>query len=339
METVSGYFMTIKTTAYGDISIIDGDADLITRFLHLYGEWGYAETLVACTLARDDEVLWDIGAHLGTFSLGMSKLAKLGRVLAIDISEQLAEHLQLNLTNNLNIPFDCIQAGVSSHIGFGSLYLRDPANRGAAQFMFSEGDTAKISSPIPATTLKALRDQFGDYGFLKLDIEGMEVEAIAGDEDYIRGCKPIIWAECNEDRRSYALLDRLLSLGYIPRYVAFPSIRSDNFRGNHEMVYPMAYEAALVGASPDRLNRLSVDAVTDPCIVRTINNHDDLRQALWDTPRWARQEWVDLSKPELIARIGRMVRGECARITRACRSSILDNPRTMRVPLRLMRCC
>jgi FkbM family methyltransferase len=300
--------MPFIVTNYGLLSVINGASDLITVSLNNYGEWAYAENLVAGTLVDQGIVLWDVGAHLGTFALGVAKIAQLGSVVAIEANQELAESLQANLARNINVPFERVLAGVSARSGFGVIQSVDPSNRGAARFVLSAENEPTDVSAIPAKTLKELRLSYGDYDFLKLDIEGMEVDAIQGDVEFIQRHKPVIWAECNEDRKSLVLLELMLSLGYSLRYVAFPAIRSDNFHGNHELLFPMAYEAALVGATPERLEKLSTAAVADPCIVRIINNKDDLRQALWDTPRWARREWVDLSRPELVARIGRLER-------------------------------
>ena len=294
-------------TIYGNLSLVTSDCeDLIAKCLRFYGEWGYAEAIVASTLSINGDVCWDVGAHLGTFALGVAKNSQISRFVAIEANPEMGKSLQMNLTNNINVHFEIIVSGVSAHSGFGVIQLVDTFNRGASQFVLSEDDVSSDALAIPARTLNDLRTEYGDYDFLKLDIEGMEVDAIQGDAEFIQQRKPVIWAECNEDPQSFILLELMLSLGYSLRYVAFPAIRSDNFCGNHEMLFPMAYEAALVGAAPERLERLSTSAVSDPCIVRIINNRDDLRQALWDTPRWARPEWIDLSRPELIARIGRL---------------------------------
>jgi FkbM family methyltransferase len=298
-------------TIYGMISVSDyDDSDLISACLSTYGEWGYAETLVASTLVNNSDTIWDIGAHLGTFSLGLAMNAQVGQVLAVDANPEITGYLETNLLNNLNVNFSTFLAGVSFFSGYGSLYLADTSNHGAARFILKSSSEEQSSDCISSITLQELRSRYGNYDFLKLDIEGMEVSAIQGDADYINKRKPVIWAECNEDKQSFILLDKLIELGYAPLYVAFPVIRSEKRQTPRQVIHPMAYEAALVCGSPERLKKLTTSAISDPCIVRKVSTHNDLRQALWDTPRWARQEWVDLSKPELVARIGHLERGD-----------------------------
>jgi FkbM family methyltransferase len=298
-------------TIYGQLSIPpDTDEDLICRFLGAYGEWGYAEALIASSLVQPGDVLWDIGAYLGTFSLGVSKNKTLGGVLAVEANPLLAEALHANLENNLYQPFRHLTAAVASLPGVGTVITSAQANLGSSLFHMSMSAESARGPRIDGITLNALRAKYGSYDFLKLDIEGMEFDALQGDVEFIRENKPVIWAECNQTYQSLVLLDIMFELGYEPIYVAFPAIRSDNFLKNREFIFAMSYEAVLVCANRHRTPRLSTAAVVDPCIVRLINRRQDLVQALWDTPRWSTQDWAGLSKPELVARIGRNFRSE-----------------------------
>lgn len=302
----------MKTTdsIYGDFALPPFEEDLIAKCLVAYGEWAYAEVLIASTLLQDGDALWDIGAYVGTFALGIAKNRPLSRVLAVDANSEVVQALERNLSNNLDFPFVKLNAGVSLQSGKGVLRHEDESNQGNSIFHLLSDKEAFLGIAVPAVTLKELRLKHGSYDFLKLDIEGMEVDALRGDEGFIKQNKPVIWAECNEDPQSLQLLEVMLSFGYNPVYVAFPAIRTDNFKGNPELFFPMAYEAALVGAVPERLEAFSTAEVTDACIVRPINSKEDLLQALWDTPRWAQEDWVKLSRPELIACIGRLERRE-----------------------------
>lgn len=296
---------------YGFISVPKyGKPDLIVSCLSEYGEWGYVEALIASTLVESGDLVWDIGAHLGTFSLGLAMNAQLGKLLAVDANPEIIDNLDENLTRNLNCNFSKVLAGVSSLLGQGTVQLVDQENHGGAQFVFSNDNIPSSKNYTPSITLKNLRAQYGNYDFLKLDIEGMEFDALQGDEEYITDFKPVIWAECNENNQIFELFDYLIKLGYSPLYVAFPVIRGEKYKNKPQIVSPMAYEAALVCASPQRLNKLSTSAIKDPCIVRKVSTNNELRRALWDTPRWAYQEWVELSQPELVARIGHLERGD-----------------------------
>ena len=155
-----------------------------------------------------------------------------------------------------------------------------------------------------------LRTEHGDYDVLKLDTEGMEADALRGDIQYLRSRKPIIWAECNENTASLDLFSVMRQLGYEPLYIAFPVIRRANYNKCAERLFPFAYEAALLAAPAERLPAFTTAATEEECIVRRVVSAADMRRALWDTPRWALSEWAEMTQPELIARLGRLNRGE-----------------------------
>lgn len=302
-----------KPSIYGEIDMPDWTEDLICRSLREYGEWAYVEhSLFAMLIAKGDRV-WDGGAFLGTFGLGAAQnAAAAGRspsfLLAVEPSPDLAGHLSGNVARNA----PCGAAVETCAIGATEGRLRAKSqpngNHGATAFVPEASDGEGPS--VACRSLSHLRRQHGDYDCLKLDIEGMELDALRGDFQYIKTHRPVMWIECNESAESLEVLGALKALDYDPLYVAFPAMRKDNFHGNPNMIYPMAYEAALVAAPPERLALLNLDAWQGTVIVRPVRTDRDLRQAMWATPRWSMPEWVEMSKPELIALLGRGMRGE-----------------------------
>jgi len=189
---------------------------------------------------------------------------------------------------------------------------KGPASNTMDQAPHSDAEGSGAPVQVEGFPLWRLRALHGDYECMKLDIEGMEFEALKSDFDYIRDKKPVIWAECNESPASLKVLEAMLALGYYPVYVAFPAFRSDNFNRNPDQIYPMAYEAALVAAPPDRLADFDPVAAAPgyEIIVHHVQNEWDLRKALWATPRWAMADWAKMKRSELIAIMGRQARGE-----------------------------
>lgn len=299
---------TILDTLYGPLSVPDWPGDLIVRSLRQLGEWCAAETMLASALLEPGETLYDAGAFLGTFSLGIAMSGAPAHVVAIEANAALVTAL----THNLGLlpgTATLVSCGLAQRSGWLVPDTEDPQNHGATAYHFSaeqSGDAATI----PTQTLSQLRKSHGDYDFLKLDLEGMELDALRGDFPYLKERKPVIWAECNESPDSLRLLSALKWMNYDVLYVAFPAFRTANFRGATDLIYPMAYEAALVAGPADRLQRLAESAATrvpgEDIICRPITTAFDLRRALFDTPRWTRKEWTLLSRAELIARLGRM---------------------------------
>ena len=305
--------LTLDTldTLYGLLSVPDWQDDLIVRSLRLLGEWCAAEAILAADLLDPGEALWDAGAFLGTFSLGVAAQTAPARVVAIEANPEVAEALARNLAL-LPCSANLVSSGLSARPGWLVPTSADSNNHGATAYHHT--DQPPDSGPaIRCRTLPDLRREFGDYDLLKLDLEGMELDALRGDFPYLKDRKPMIWAECNENHDSLHLLSALKWLEYDVLYVAFPAFRADNFRGATNLIYPMAYEAALVAGPAERLQRLAGRATSlvpgADIMCRPIATAYDLRRALFDTPRWSRADWAGMSRAELIARLGRCNNG------------------------------
>jgi len=296
-------------TLYGPLRAPNWPDDLIIRSLQQCGEWCEVETALLAPLVDHGETLWDVGAFLGTFSLGLSRHVELGHILAIDANPEVFHCLEHNLAHNFTGPDKATAIALSAGVGSQAGWIEpqadsDQANHGARSYTSTEEHDKP--SATQCFRLRDLRAQYGDYDILKLDIEGMEEDALRGDLDYLKTRKPVIWAECNESLTSLKLLSVLKWLGYEPVYLAFPAFRRANFNSSDELIYPMAYEAALLAAPQDRLARLSKTFEGEDIICRPVRDRLELRRALFDTPRWCKPEWLGMNRAELIARLGRI---------------------------------
>jgi FkbM family methyltransferase len=297
----------LNDTLYGPMDMPNWPDDLIVQTIRDYGEWGAVEAALFARLLPENAILWDCGAFLGSFTLGVARQSKLSSALAIEANPELAPFLESNLTRLSPYPATAISGGIGAHRGTLRLLPQDKIaqNRGSQTYDFEETEPSGPGT-IPCHTLKDLRALHGDYTALKLDVEGMEVDIIKGDYMYVKDRQPILWVECNENRGSLQILSAMKSLGYDPVYIAFPAFRKDNHLGNPDLQYPYAYEAALFAAPRYVLE--SIDWTHEAfagTILRPVSTIFDLRKALFDTPRWGRQDWENLSHIELVARLTR----------------------------------
>ena len=184
----------------------------------------------------------DIGANVGSFTVPFArKVGDSGKVLAFEPQSMLANMLGANAVINL-MPRIFVQPyAVGDVEGFVQLdsidYFSKDSNFGAYSFKNGPIDSSRAER-IPQKTLDSM---FGANdpcpNFIKMDIEGMEYEAMLGAKHMIKRCKPAMIFENNNIRVSELLLPFLLELDYDLYWTIDPIFESGNFFGNAENVF------------------------------------------------------------------------------------------------------
>jgi len=152
----------------------------------LFHEGPYGST--QCHLKSGDVVL-DVGANMGVFSILASKIAKM--VIAFEPLESarslLQDNIRLNEAGNITV----IPAAVSN--ASGSAALQNPGGIGTARFasLADEGGSTP-SAIVPVTTVDETVTSLGlsSVDFMKMDIEGAEPLALQGAAETISRFKP-----------------------------------------------------------------------------------------------------------------------------------------------------
>ena len=153
-----------------------------------------------------NKIALDIGANIGTHSVILSKYYK--KVFAFEplFYKLLEKNIQLNNINNVDVlPF-----GLSDKKG-KSLIKRDNINAGASHIDSENGNVTINLNRLDNLLFK------NPIGFMKIDVEGHEIEVINGAKETILKNKPIIIIEI-KNNDSYYLLE---SLGYSLKRIMF----------------------------------------------------------------------------------------------------------------------
>lgn len=296
-------------TRYGAFRIPTAEDDLIGRFLAHYGEWAWDEVSFVASIVPENARILDIGACFGTFGLGISLLRKISHVCFVDANPAVIPFLTHNVTSNARISHT-IRENLIGRAGIKVAAAHsDPGNIGATSF--TPDASVQISQPtVPAIKeLSDLWQEEGPFDLIKIDAEGMELSILDSHARLLSQGQVTLWLECNEDAQSLALCERLLSWDLKVFYFAFPSHNPDNFRHAATPIFPLAYEAGLL-AAPRRQPVLDEKLRAHHCILRAISSVADLREALWETPRWGMPEWEGRDVPAIAARAGHSMRGE-----------------------------
>jgi FkbM family methyltransferase len=154
----------------------------------------------------DGVVALDCGANIGVHSVEWAReMYGWGRVHAFEAQEPIYYALCGNLVLNNCLNADAKHLAVGAESGtirvpkldyhkpgsFGSLELR---LREGTEYVGQDVDyTEEAGTPVPLVTIDSMG--FERVDFLKIDVEGMELEVLSGAKHTIETCKPIVFLE------------------------------------------------------------------------------------------------------------------------------------------------
>lgn len=226
-------YMVMKTCRHGTLLFNQQDT-FVGRSLDLYGEWCEAEIGLLAQVLKPGDVVLDVGANIGCHTVPFAKLVgESGRVVAFEpqrlVFQNLCANLALNALRNV-VTYD---AGVGKDAGWMHLPVFDPRQ----QFNFAAiSMTGHESGPL-TRVLKIDDLKFARCNLIKVDVEGMEVDVLAGAAKTIEQLRPALFVENNTLDRSRPLMEMLQSLNYVPWWHIRSYFNPNNFFGNPENVF------------------------------------------------------------------------------------------------------
>ena len=153
----------------------------------------------------------DGGANIGAFTVDWSKgMAYYGQIIAIEPQERIFYALAGNVTLNNCINAVCIHAAISDTNGVIDMPVPNyeaPGNFGGVSYLNAHngsGQNIKDTAPVRCLTIDSL--DLARCDFIKFDLEGMEMKALAGAEETIRACNPVLFVE-----HHYSGMDNIMS--------------------------------------------------------------------------------------------------------------------------------
>ena len=177
--------------------------DLIQRSIYFYGYYEPHFSRFLMKVLKGGETFIDCGANIGQFSLIASRcVGSSGKVIAIEPEQhnldQLKTNLRLNQADNVSV----IQAALGNRSGSVDFFLRSEengfTNRGVHS-LHPHGDwlqPQKITVPMKRLDDVLLGERRVDW--IKMDIEGAELDALQGAEQSLEQFSPTVFFEANE---------------------------------------------------------------------------------------------------------------------------------------------
>jgi FkbM family methyltransferase len=206
------YGIEVVKSTWGTMFINRADK-YIGASIRATGAWAMHEIELLRSLDLRGLTVVDAGANIGSHTLAFSRfVGPHGRVYAFEPQRLVYQLLAANLAANGITNVYSFQKGLASRPGtmrvappheadnFGAVRL----HAGAAAVM--PGETAEVVT-VDSLKLDACH-------LIKMDIEGMELDALAGAADTVRRCRPVLYLENHPGENRFKLIEFVESLGY-----------------------------------------------------------------------------------------------------------------------------
>jgi FkbM family methyltransferase len=227
---------------FNELAVCADGVMLFNRFdtfvgasLRKYGEWSAAELDVFRQILQPGQVVVEVGANIGAHTVALSRIVgPTGGVLAFEPQRLLFQALCANLALNSRANVAARQEAVGAKVGdmlVPVLPPDQPNNFGALTLGMDYGH----GEPVRVITLDSM--QLKACRLIKIDVEGMEVEALRGAVETIRRHRPALYLENERDEHSRALIAMVQSFGYRLFWHAPLLFRRDNFAGDQENIF------------------------------------------------------------------------------------------------------
>jgi FkbM family methyltransferase len=233
---------------YGSMFALPSD-NVISKSLRVYGEWAEHELSILRPFISAGSIVIDVGANIGTHTLPFSRWVRSGRVIAIEAQPAICEVLRLNCRQNGCSNVSVVNAICSDRRGnaefeadytdennFGGVsFAAAPPDARLAVFRWLDRFRHRHATSIPVIPLDDLcRAQ---VALIKLDIEGMELDALRGAHQLIARHQPVIFFEQNSTARLHETHDYLTGAGYRLFWLETQPFNRSNFRREDDNIW------------------------------------------------------------------------------------------------------
>lgn len=187
----------------------------------LYGGWEKYSQKLWVKLCRDAEVIVDIGANDGMYSLAARAVNKNAKIIAAEPLDFVLERLKQNFAANNADDIELLEIAFSDYTGEAEMFVPVDAD----YIRSATVNTNLLDRPPEAIrSEKIVVERFDEYfkrrgldrlDLVKMDVESHEPEVLEGFGELIGKCKPTILAEVSYERVPDLLNEILEPHGYL----------------------------------------------------------------------------------------------------------------------------
>lgn len=176
--------------------------------IYLYGEHDERyETRLVRDLVEPGSACWDIGANIGFYTCLLARLVGPGgRVTAFEPAAATRAGLESNVALNRFENVRVLPCALGAAEGMARIhYARAALFEGTATL--GEGGGKAGSEEVAVTTIDRLVARLGPPQFLKIDVEGLQLEVWRGGREFFSSHAPLVLAEVRDSEDPQVLRD------------------------------------------------------------------------------------------------------------------------------------
>jgi FkbM family methyltransferase len=231
-RTADTAMLAIRRCRHGTMMYLRQDK-YVGRSFTEYGEYSEGEVDVFRQCLGPGDVALDIGANFGSHTLPLARLVgPSGRVFAFEpqriLFQILCGNIALNELPNVHaLPVALGRAAGSAKVP--ALDYSGANNFGGVSLVSGHGED------VPVVTLDQL--DVTKAKLIKIDVEGMELDVLAGAKATLARCRPILYVENDRAANAEALVAHVRDEGYRMWWHTPPLFNPANFLGNPSDVF------------------------------------------------------------------------------------------------------
>lgn len=182
----------------------------IGRALIAYGEFCELEGRFLQGCCRPGDVVVEVGANIGGHTVTIAQaVGNAGRVLAIEPQPVVFQAMCANLALNCLLNVDALNCGCAESGRVMTIPALDYAREGNFGGLALRAPSAAPSIPVKCEPLDNLVQRYTRVDLIKVDVEGMEQDVLAGAINAIREFKPVLYVENDRPVNSGALIEAI----------------------------------------------------------------------------------------------------------------------------------
>ncbi len=226
-------FNVMKGCRHGTLIYNKNDM-YIGKSLELYGEFSEGEVELFRQVVKPGDTVLEIGANLGAHTLVLAQLAgESGRVYAFEpqrlLFQALAGNMAINSVTNV-FAYQKAVGETTANIKVPMLNYEQEVNWGGLELgQWEQGEDVEQIT-VDSLPLNACH-------FIKIDVEGMELDVLKGAIATIGCFQPLLYVENDRTDKSLQLIRFLDGLGYDLYWHKPPLYNASNFFNNMENVF------------------------------------------------------------------------------------------------------